>query len=102
MSHILRIRVRAEFDLDELSDYIARRDVRAAIRFRDRVQETVTRIVRWPHIGTERLTRTGRRVRLRQVLRYPKFVVIYEVTDQTVDILRVVRGSRNLDVFLPD
>jgi plasmid stabilization system protein ParE len=41
-------------------------------------------------------------VRLRQVLRYPKFVVIYEVTDQTIDILRVVRGSRNLDVFLPD
>jgi plasmid stabilization system protein ParE len=102
MSRIPRIRVRAEFDLDELVDYIARRDERAALRFRDRVQETVTRIVRWPHLGTQRITATGRRVRLRQVLRYPKFVVIYEVTDQTIDILRVVRGSRNLDVFLPD
>jgi plasmid stabilization system protein ParE len=102
MSRALRIRVRAEFDLDELSEYIARRDVRAALRFRDRVRETVTRIARWPHLGTERVTGAGRQVRLRQVLRYPRFVVIYEITDQTIDILRVVRGSRNLDVFLPD
>lgn len=102
MSRTLRIRVRAEFDLDELVDYIARRDQRAALRFRDRVQETVSRIVRWPNLGTERVTATGRHVRLRQVLRYPKFVIIYEVTDRTIDILRVVRGSRNLDVFLPE
>ena len=102
MSRQLRIRVRAEFDLDELADYIAGRDPRAALRFRDRVQETVTRIVRWPHLGARRVTETGHHVRLRQVLRYPKFVVIYEVTDQLIDILRVVRGTRNLDVFLPD
>jgi plasmid stabilization system protein ParE len=102
MSRTLRIRVRAEFDLDELVEYIARRDRHAALRFRDRVQETVSRIVRWPHLGTQRVTETGRHVRLRQVLRYPKYVVIYAVTDQLIDILRVVRGTRNLDVFLPD
>lgn len=102
MSRSLRIRPRAEMDLDELVEYIARRDDRAALRFQDRVRETVDRIVRSPHLGTARVTPRGRHLRLRQVLRYPKFVIIYQLTDTTIDILRIVRGSRNLDVFLPD
>jgi plasmid stabilization system protein ParE len=31
MTRTLRIRVRAELDLDELTDYIARRDLRASV-----------------------------------------------------------------------
>jgi toxin ParE1/3/4 len=102
MSRTLRFRIRAEFDLDELVEYIGRRDERAALRFRDRVQETVARIVRWPHLGSQQITPRGRHLRLRQVLRYPKFVVIYQVTDTTIDVLRIVRGTRNLDALFPD
>lgn len=76
MSRILRFRIRADFDLDELVEHIASRDERAALRFRDRVQETVTGIVRRPNLGTHRITPRGRDLRLRQVLRYPKFVII--------------------------
>jgi len=91
MNRELVIRPRADFELDELVEQIARRDERAAARFRDRVEETLRRIERFPELGPLLEIPEGP-FRVRQVLRYPRFVIIYRLTDTLIDVARIVRG----------
>ncbi len=99
MSRAFVIRPRAVFDLDELVDQIAVRDLRAALRFQRWVRETFERIERFPLFGDVKNTPEGP-VRLRQVLRYPRFVIAYHVTDSEIEVFRIVRGARDLDALL--
>jgi plasmid stabilization system protein ParE len=102
MSRSLRVRVRAELDLDEIMNWIADRDGRAALRFQDRVRETIERIGRFPELSSELVTRKGRHFRITTVKRYRQFVIIYTLTDSAIEILRIVRGSRKLDNLLDE
>jgi len=43
----------AEFDLDDLFDYIARQSPTYAERFADRIIETVGRLARYPRVGRQ-------------------------------------------------
>ena len=74
------------------------RDERAAARFRDRVEETLRRITRFPELGSLLETPQGP-FRVRQVLRYPRLVIIYRLTDTLIDVARIVRGMRNFDLL---
>jgi toxin ParE1/3/4 len=100
MKRILRLRARAELDLDEIFSWIAERDERAAARFIDRVQETIDRIVRFPELATRFGTRKGRNLLLAQIKRYPKFVIVYQLTETEFEIMRIIRATRNLDELL--
>lgn len=100
MNRAVRIRLRAELDLDELIEWIADRDERAAVRFHVRVRETIERIGRFPELASRVVTRKGRQLRLETVKRYPRYVIVYQFSDTEVEILRIVRGSRNLNELL--
>jgi toxin ParE1/3/4 len=95
MSRKLNIRPRADWDLDGLVEYIARRNEDAAERVQDRIEETLRRIEQFPFMGLKLPTRQGL-YRVRPVLRFRQFVIIYQITDTTIEVVRIVRGVRDL------
>jgi plasmid stabilization system protein ParE len=94
MSRQLVVRPRADWELEDIVQWIAERDVRAARRFRERFEETLRKMEQFPFLGSKAVTPEGT-FWIRQVLKYRRFVIIYQVTDTTIDVLRVIRGSRN-------
>lgn len=102
MSQPLRVLLRAELDIDEIMDWIADRDERAALRFQACVRETLGRIEQFPNLSSELVTPRGKRLRITAVKRYRRFVVIYRMTESEIEVLRVIRGSRNLDRLLDE
>jgi toxin ParE1/3/4 len=76
----------AEFD--EIVDYIRAQDPTTAVRVATRIEERVGSLVDNPRIG-----RPGR-VRGTRELVVTLFIVAYEVTDDLIVILTVLRGRR--------
>ncbi len=92
----LRFRPEARRDLQNIGDYIARDDREAARRFVKSLREKCALLARNPHIGRERPD-------LRPGLRsFPvqSYIILYRVLDQSVEIVNVVHGSRNIDALL--
>jgi hypothetical protein len=50
--------------------------------------------VQLPHLGSKSVTPDGT-FWVRQIPRYRRFVIIYQITDTTIDVLRIIRASRN-------
>jgi toxin ParE1/3/4 len=89
----LRLRPEARRDLQEIGDYIARDDRRAAGRFVHMLREKCTFLAQNPYIGRER-------PELRAGLRsFPvqNYVIFYHIIDDTLEVVTVVHGSRDLD-----
>jgi toxin ParE1/3/4 len=89
----LRFRPEARQDLRAIGDYIARDDRRAARRFVGMLREKCAFLGRNPHAGRER-------PELREGLRsFPaeSYVIFYRVLDESVEIVNVIHGSRDLE-----
>jgi len=80
----------AQSDRDEIFDYIAADNPRAAVAVDRRIQSEVETMARFPRRG-----RPGRVEGTRElvILRTP-YVVAYRITGDTVRILRVLHGAR--------
>ena len=79
----------AETDLDAITDYIARDDVRAAIGVREEIESQLERLRDFPYSGRE-----GRLEGTRElVVARTQFVVVYTV-QETVDLVRVLHGAQ--------
>jgi plasmid stabilization system protein ParE len=97
------VRAQAEADVDEIAATIARDNLRAALRFYDRVEETFDRLSDWPLLGTRRRSRDPAFEGLRSypVRGYRTYLVFYlPRPDGTVEILHVVHGARDIDAAL--
>jgi len=101
MSLPLVIRPRADWELDDIITWIADRDARAAHRFREKVEETFERIQQFPRLGSKSVTPEGT-FWIRQVLRYRRFIIVYQITETRIEVLRIMRGSRNLKILPGD
>jgi toxin ParE1/3/4 len=91
-------------DIDDISAYIEEDNPRAALRFRQAAKRTLKRIAGAPGIGAPRdynnLALTGLRVVL--VTGFRSYGVYYLTTPDTVIVLRVLHGARDLDaIFAP-
>lgn len=77
-------------DLDEIFDHILQENPSAAVEVLDRIRERIRSLVEMPHQG-----RPGRVAGTRELVvpRTP-FIVPYQVTGNTVEILRVYHGGR--------
>jgi toxin ParE1/3/4 len=87
---------RAHCDLEEVDDYLSRRDVKAAREFIVRTVEVFELLAVHPEIGR-------RRPELKAGIRsFPvgKYVVYYRVADRRVQILRVGHGARDAKALL--
>lgn len=82
-------------DLEEISDYYAESNLEAGERFLDDFNKKCRYLTKFPRIGRsyEHL-RSGMRGLL-----VGNYVIFYQLPDDSVEILRVVRGDRDLESF---
>jgi toxin ParE1/3/4 len=83
---------RAELDLEEIGDYIARDNPRRSVTFIDEILEHCTKLSRFPEAAPLRPA-FGEGVRVSVFRRY---LILYVVRDDLLEIRRVVHGARNL------
>lgn len=92
----LRITVPASKDLNTISDYFLTQSVEAGERFVEAFDQKCQHLAKYPYIGKSY-------VDLRPDLRglsLMGYVIFYRVLDDSIEILRVVSGYRNLqDIF---
>lgn len=81
------------------SDAIASHNLRSALRFLDAVEATVDLLCQFPEAGgvvpTSRPDANGLRAKL--VSGFANYVVLYFVSDDAVDVARVIRGGQEID-----
>lgn len=86
-------------DIAGHSQWIAENNFDAALRFLDAVEATVELRCQFPDAGgrvpTNRVDANGLRAKL--VNGFGSYVVLYFVTNETIDIARVIRGGQELD-----
>ncbi len=93
-----RLTEQAEADLDELWAFISAGSLAAADRMVDAVLEGSRMHVRFPSMGQNR---EELRPGLRSFVVSP-FVVFYRPVDDTIEVLRILHGARNIgDIIKP-
>lgn len=94
--HQLRYLPAAQADLVEILDYIAQDSPPRALTFVEKLDKRIGRLEQLPLMG-----RIPRHPKLREygyrVLIVESYLVFYIIRGQTIEIHRVVHGSRNLD-----
>jgi toxin ParE1/3/4 len=88
-----RITTQAQADLDDLWDYLAERNETAADHLLDEILERARHHARFPKTGRPR---DDLLPGLRSFVVRP-YVVFFRPVDDTIEILRVVHGSRDVD-----
>lgn len=83
---------RAEADLDEIRDYIARDDERAADRVVSRIRQTVEMFNEFPMLGHEGDVEGTREFKVTGL----PYLVVYEIISSTeITVLTVIHNRRN-------
>lgn len=75
--------------LDLIADFISLQRPTAVDRIAERVHSGVERVRRFPQSGPP-----GRIAGTRELIVRPNYIVIYQVTDTAVDVLRVLRARQ--------
>lgn len=92
----LRITVPASKDLNTISDYFLSQSIDSGERFVEAFNQKCQYLAKYPYIGK---SYADLRPDLRG-LSLMGYIVFYRVSDDSVEILRVVSGYRNLqDIF---
>ncbi len=97
------VRPKADADLEEQAFYYATRETaELGHRFLVAAHETFALLATQPHIGwSARLEDSRlRSLRLFRVHGFERILILYRPLPNGADILRVVHGSRNIDILL--
>lgn len=89
----LRITVSASKDLEAISDYFLGQSIDAGDRFVKLFAQKCSYLARFPFIGK---SYGYLRPNLRG-LSFMGYIVLYQVSDNSIEIVRVVSGYRNLE-----
>ena len=87
----LRFSLRAEFDFEEISDYIAADNPTRAVTFVQEIREYCRRLMRFPEAAPLR-PEFGEGVRLGI---FRSYLILYSLHGDILEIRRVVHGARN-------
>jgi len=93
------VKPKADRDLDEHADYLAREaTVNVALDFLSASHETFVLLAENPNMGwSSRLKNPAlKTLRVFRVTGFDKMLIFYRPRSEGIDILRVVHGSRNL------
>jgi toxin ParE1/3/4 len=88
----------ARADLREIALRIADHNPVRAFSYVDEIDARCLRIGEFPHAGPPR-PQWGEGIR---IAIHGKYVIVYRVRDETVQVLRVVHGARDLDALFAD
>jgi toxin ParE1/3/4 len=91
-------------DLIEQATFIAEGDLDASDRFLEAAEETFNLLGTMPAIGRFSRFTQPNLVDIRQfpIKGFQNFLVFYRISDEGVDVLRVLHGSRELDAVLDE
>ena len=104
MSRRILLHDEAFHDLDEISAYLGENSPRASVRFLESTQKAFQQISEKPYQGAPRDYDNPALVGLRvwAVPNFKNYGIYYLITLDTVEVLRVLHGARNLEaVFAP-
>ena len=91
----VRLTPKAQVDLEEIGDRIAQRNPARAVTCIQELRERCLRIGDFPHAGPPRPQWSmGIRIAV-----HGKYLIIYRLHDDTVQVLRIVHGARDLDAL---
>lgn len=100
----VRLRERAAVDIDQAVDHhLAEADTDVALRFVDAVEQAVGQIGRSPQSGSLRFSYELEipDLRVRPLARFP-YLVFYVVSDEAVDVWRVLHTRRDIPTAMAD
>ena len=102
MSREIIIKPSAEYDLKNGFGWIGQDSIEAALNFLAAAKQTFDEIAEMPGMGKRRETKNPKMVGLRQmpVRGFEKYLVFYQVTEEAVQIVRVIHGYRDIDALL--
>ena len=91
----------AQNDVDGIVEFIAQDNFAAANRFYTAVEETAALLVRTPTMGGKRdfPNRELQNVRFLRVQGFAQYLMFYRETEQTIEVIRIVHGARDLPVL---
>jgi len=102
----LSVRPVVERDVDEIVAYLDERSPAAADRFLNVVEEELSRLVAWPGPFARQRLRPGHpsqgNVRRWNLRGFPNHLLLFDLQDDAVVVLRCVHASRITDGFLDD
>jgi toxin ParE1/3/4 len=98
----VRVRPRADTEIDALADYIANDSLGAAMRFLDAMQKTFDQVADQPGIGSPRYAHLPMLEGLRvwPVSEFENHLIFYIERPSYVDVLRVLHASRDIPAAL--
>ncbi|MGL6226260.1 MAG: type II toxin-antitoxin system RelE/ParE family toxin [Thermoguttaceae bacterium] len=100
MSLILDVFEQAKRDAELIGDYIADRNSSAAIRFALAIPKTFELLCQMPKIGDRVPKHPG--IRMRRVVGFGNYLVFYRLVDNTLQVLRILHGARNVADLLTE
>lgn len=100
----VRIRPKADNDLDDHINYIAQDNFNAALRFLEAVESTYTKIGEFPAIGSPRYTHLHllENVRVWAIKGFENHLIFYIERQDYIDIIRVLHSARDIPALLLD
>ena len=79
----------ARQDVVEIFEFIAERDVKAALSLKDRIEATAERLTNHPY-----MFRAGRMPGTREALVHPNYLLIYSVGAEAVEVINVLHSRQ--------
>jgi len=94
----LTIRPKAQFDIDDIIDYLLSERPANAEDFVSDLQRTFDSLVDNPKIGVKRTYRAPalNQMRMFPLKQFSAYLVFYIADDDTLDIVRVIHGSKDI------
>lgn len=99
MIHEIFKRPQAERDIEECFVYIAEDNLDAGVVFLVAVEDSLEQIARFPLLGKTREFQNKRfqNVRMWRVKGYENYLVFYTFSEDTIEVIRVLHGSRDIE-----
>lgn len=97
-----RKKPQAERDIEECFGYIGENNLDIAVHFLVAVEDTIDEIGRNPFMGIGRELKDSqiKNLRMIPVKNFHEYQIFYLVESETIEIIRVLHGARNLpDIF---
>jgi toxin ParE1/3/4 len=101
MSRVI-IRPEADRDLDDIADYLDQSSRQAGRRFYQAAQSAFRQLAGMPRLGTPYMTDNPELAGLRcwRTPSFPKYIIFYLPLDDGVRVVRILHGSRDIELIL--